>query len=69
MGRADIDLILLVTNPVSFRQDKKWLDEIQWTVFNAVVDNWKDKDYGVIWSSHVYLDNEIEVELGFGLRS
>ncbi|MEO0802636.1 MAG: hypothetical protein AAFY57_10220, partial [Cyanobacteria bacterium J06642_2] len=54
---------------MSFRQDNKWLDEIQWAVVNAEVDDWKDKDYGVIWSRYVYLDNATEIEFGFGLCS
>jgi uncharacterized protein len=63
---SDIDLMFLVTNPASFRQDDKWVNEIQWAVVDAEIDNWKDKDYGVIWSRHVYLDNETEIEFGFG---
>ncbi|MDJ0707243.1 MAG: nucleotidyltransferase domain-containing protein [Leptolyngbyaceae cyanobacterium MO_188.B28] len=66
---SDIDSMLLVTNPVSFRQDEKWIDEIHWSAVNAEVDNWKDKDYGVIWSRHVYLDDATEIEFGVGPRS
>lgn len=33
------------------------------------VDSWKDKDYGVIWSCHVYLKDKTEVEFSFGAPS
>jgi predicted nucleotidyltransferase len=66
---SDIDLMFLATNPAWFRQDDKWLNEIQWAVVDAEIDDWKDRDYGVIWSRHVYLDNETEIEFGFGFPS
>lgn len=65
---SDVDLMFLVTDPALFRQEK-WINEISWSVTSAKVDGWKDKDHGVIWSRHVYLDNGVEVEFGFGLRS
>jgi uncharacterized protein len=66
---SDIDLMFLAANPVSFRQHEEWVNEIQWAVVNAEIDKWEDKDYGVIWSRHVHLDNEIQVEFGFGFPS
>jgi predicted nucleotidyltransferase len=66
---SDIDLMFLATPPAWFRQDDKWLNEIQWAVVDAEIDDWKDRDYGVIWSRYVYLDNETEIEFGFGFLS
>jgi uncharacterized protein len=66
---SDIDLMFLVANPTSFRQHQEWVNEIQWAVIDAEIDRWEDKDYGVIWSRHVHLNREIEVEFGFGLPS
>jgi uncharacterized protein len=66
---SDIDLMFLALNPSSFRQRKAWISDIQWTVINAEVSGWKDKDYGVVWSRHIYLNNQIQVEFGFGLPS
>ncbi len=66
---SDIDLMFLAANPASFRQDEKWINEIQWAVVDAEIDYWEDEDYGVIWSRHVYLDNEIETEIEFGFPS
>jgi uncharacterized protein len=66
---SDIDLMFLVANPASFRQDEEWINEIQWAVVDAEIDDWKDQDYGVIWSRHVYFNNETEIEFGFGFPS
>lgn len=66
---SDIDLMLLVHDPEIFRQNKKWIDEIHWTDINTEVDTWSDKEYGVIWSRHVYLDDKTEIEFGFGFCS
>jgi predicted nucleotidyltransferase len=63
---SDIDLMFLAANPASFRQDEKWINEIQWEVVDAEIDSWKDQDYGVIWSRHVYLNKETKIEFGFG---
>jgi uncharacterized protein len=66
---SDIDLMFLSAHPESFRHHEEWVNEIQWSVVGAEIDRWEDKDYGVIWSRHVYLDNESEVEFGFGFSS
>jgi uncharacterized protein len=66
---SDIDLMFLTASPSSFRRDETWVNQIQWAVVDAEVDGWKDKDYGVIWSRHVYLDDENEIEFGFGVPS
>jgi uncharacterized protein len=66
---SDIDLMFLTASPSSFRRDETWINQIQWAVVDAEVDGWKDKDYGVIWSRHVYLDDETEIEFGFGVPS
>ena len=66
---SDIDLMLLVNNPKEFRKDQKWIDEIHWALVNAEVANWIDKDYGVIWSRHIYLNDSTEIEFGFGFYS
>jgi uncharacterized protein len=66
---SDIDLMFLAANPASFRQHEEWVNEIQWAVVDAEIDEWEDKDYGVIWSRHIHLNNEIQIEFGFGFPS
>jgi hypothetical protein len=59
---SDIDLILLVADPRIFRRDD-WLAEIQW--HEARPAQWRDADYGVVWSRHVRLIPPCEIELTF----
>jgi uncharacterized protein len=66
---SDIDLMFLTNSPALFRQDETWINEIQWTNIDAEIDDWEDKDYGVVWSRHVYLNDETEIEFGFGSLS
>lgn len=66
---SDIDLMFLTDNPASFRQNDRWMNEIHWAVVDAKVNEWKDKDYGAIWSRHVYLNDGTAIEFGFGFLS
>ena len=59
---SDIDLILLVVEPASFRGDS-WLDEIPWEDARAI--GWHDADYGKAWSRHVRLERPFEIEFTF----
>jgi hypothetical protein len=60
---SDIDLVLLVPEPLSFRYDEQWLGEIAWR--DARVSQWRDADYGKVWSRHVRLEPYCEIELTF----
>ena len=63
---SDIDLIVLSSNPSSFRKNKTWLDQIDWQRVVSPVKDWKDADYGLAWSRHVYLEDKTKIEFGFG---
>ena len=66
---SDIDLMFLADSPSVFRQEKRWIDKIQWAIFGVEIDEWEDENYGVVWSHHVYLDDATEIEFGFGSPS
>jgi uncharacterized protein len=66
---SDIDLVFLTPNASTFRSDRRWLDEINWKNVDGGVKAWKDADYGVAWSRHVYLSDKTEIEFGFALPS
>jgi uncharacterized protein len=59
---SDIDLILLVNEPETFRH-QDWLDEITW--HNGHVVHWHDADYGAAWSRHLQLSASGEIEFTF----
>lgn len=63
---SDIDLMVLSLNPSSFRKNETWLSQINWQRIGSFVEDWKDADYGLVWSRHVYLEDETEIEFGFG---
>jgi len=60
---SDIDLILLAHDPLSFRRDRNWPDEIEWDAAHLV--RWHDADYGAAWSRHVHLQPPCEIEFTF----
>jgi hypothetical protein len=61
--------VFLTPNASTFRSDRRWLDEINWKNVDGGVKAWKDEDYGVAWSRHVYLSDKTEIEFGFALPS
>jgi hypothetical protein len=60
---SDIDLMVLVSEPQSFRGDDSWLAEIAWPDRSVV--GWHDVDYCVAWSRHVRLEPACEIEFAF----
>jgi uncharacterized protein len=66
---SDIDLIVLTSTPEAYRNDTAWLAEINWQIIAATIADWRDEDYGVVWSRHLFLADKREIEIGFGDRS
>jgi hypothetical protein len=62
---SDIDLVLLTPDPLRFRRDYGWITEIDWVRIGASVAYWGDADYGPVWSRHLHLTDNTEIELGF----
>ena len=65
---SDIDVLILVRDPESF-VSQTWLDEINWRRLRASPVAIHVAQYGVVWSSHVQLDNGFEVEFAFASLS
>jgi hypothetical protein len=63
---SDIDVMILTPDPLSFRRDHSWMSEIDWDCMEASVADWRDADYGDVWSRHVHLVDGREIEFGFG---
>jgi predicted nucleotidyltransferase len=60
---SDIDLMLLVPEPRTFRSDEHWLAEIDWADGRAA--GWHDAEYGSAWSRHVELEPHCKIEFTF----
>ena len=65
---SDIDIVVLAEDHEAFHADD-WLDEIDWGRSGVRPVGWRDIQYGVPWSRHVRLDDDLEVEFGFAPRS
>jgi hypothetical protein len=63
---SDVDLVLLTADPLWFRQNDGWLNEIDWHSIGSTIATWRDADYGHIWSRHLQLADSTEIEFGFG---
>ncbi len=61
---SDIDIVILA-EPAVFRADLSWLGSIDWPAVGTRVGSWRDEDYGAVWSRHVWLDTQLEVEITF----
>jgi predicted nucleotidyltransferase len=57
---SDIDLMLLVPKPRTFRSDEHWLAEIDWA--DGRVAGWRDAEYGSAWSRHVELEPHCKID-------
>lgn len=63
---SDIDLMFLTPDATEYRNEEEWIHEIGWEVLASKVDSWEDREYGLVWSRHIYLENKTEVEFSFG---
>ena len=67
---SDIDLMLLATDPNSFRADNTWVAEINWHAIGIRPHLWQDEEYGAAWSRRIWLpDCRWPVELTFASLS
>ncbi len=68
-GRArpdsDIDVMMLVSNPIHYRETESWVDAIDWRKARLRVRQWVDVDYGMAWSRHLLCEPALEVGLSF----
>lgn len=61
---SDIDLVLLVDAPQIFRADTAWMEAIAWASTAGDL-QWRDEDYGVVWSRRILLGSGPELEISF----
>jgi hypothetical protein len=62
---SDIDLVLLAVNPEHFRTDPSWIRAIDWASVGADHLEWRDEDYGNVWSRRIWLGSRLELEVTF----
>jgi uncharacterized protein len=62
---SDVDVVVLSTAPANFRNDRSWVDAIDWPIAGVRVAGWHDEDFGAVWSRHLRLTSGAEVDIGF----
>lgn len=62
---SDLDLIIVANSPQAYRVPTKWLRGIHFAKAALKIRRYETCVYGNVWSSHIYLEPEAEVELTF----
>ncbi|SRR6266849_10092945 len=62
---SDLDFLILTTDQDRYRQDEAWLSAIGLEDAGYRTASRTSAQYGVVWSWHLYLEPDAEVELTF----
>lgn len=62
--RSDIDFIFIVKDKFGFKRND-WLKQIDLSQIDETILHFKDMEYGQVWSRHVFLKSQIEIEFSF----
>jgi len=65
---SDIDLSILVKDKLRFK-NTDWTEDLEFEKINESIEYFKDKVYGEVWSRHVFLNSNTEIEFAFADRS
>lgn len=65
---SDIDLSILVQDKQIFRETD-WLEQLKFEKINDKISRFEDKTYGKVWSRHVFLESQAEIEFSFADKS
>jgi uncharacterized protein len=66
---SDVDLVCLMDDPAAYRLSDGWLRQIHWEAAGQRVRDWRDADYGALWSRHIRLQSGLVVEMGFAAHT
>lgn len=61
---SDIDLSILVNDKLKFKSST-WIETFDFDKINERLDFFEDKEYGRVWSRHVFLKSKVEIEFSF----
>lgn len=61
---SDIDLSILVKDKLMFK-NKEWIENFDFKKIDEKLDYFKDEIYGAVWSRHVFLESNVEIEFSF----
>ena len=62
---SDVDLLIVANEPAARRCPEEWLPDISFAAAGFEIDDCEARTYGDVWSCHVSLHSDGEVELTF----
>jgi len=65
---SDIDLSILVKDKHIFKKTD-WLEQVKFENINDKISSFEDRTYGNVWSRHVFLESQTEIEFAFADKS
>jgi hypothetical protein len=66
---SDLDLLIIAEDPDSLHRRQNWIREFKFSDAGFEYVNHKTARYGVVWSAHIELKPDAELELTFGGES
>ncbi len=61
---SDIDFSIIVKDKMKFKATE-WVEKLNLKNLNERLEFFEDKEYGSVWSRHVFLESKIEIEFSF----
>jgi hypothetical protein len=62
---SDLDLIIVASDPEEYQSPDEWLCDIPLATAAFEIDRYATRMYGCVWSCHVFLKPDAQVELTF----
>ena len=62
---SDVDFIFLTKDPSQFRANTTWMLDALGGQFAGEPMDWRDEDYGVVWSRHLMFGDKVRIEFSF----
>jgi predicted nucleotidyltransferase len=63
---SDLDLLILAREPKKWRTDLNWLRDLPFERTGLRIHSVETSMYGAVWSAHIRLGFDIELEISFG---
>ena len=60
---SDLDVLIIAKDPESLRRSQKWIPELNFSQAGFRYVGHTDARYGAVWSAHIELEPEAELEL------
>jgi predicted nucleotidyltransferase len=62
---SDLDILILASDPIRIRRRQNWLRDLPYSTAGFRYRSHQTATYGVVWSAHIELTPDAELELSF----